>query len=503
VDLYVLETPTAKKLQDWLTEHQPHVLHFVGHCMPDPLTKSSALVISNPEKPWLWKATDIPQDLARMRWPFRFVFLNACRSAGEPEQSWSIQKALIEHGVPVIVAMQANINGPYAGTFAAGFYQACAEGTEVTQAVCAGREKLRAEQLGGTYDARDWALPSLTMNAKVAEQGPFHLFTCKAAPDEDPFRKCLEFEDARWFADFRDLRRSVTRWYYPLVPQGDPASTRNALVIVGESTCGKSHLVKWCLETFAFSRPRIRYIRVNENKPKNFLDLLRQIRDGEVVDQQDPAPYSLLHAGLDPQAFRRFNWELNNLLKSGLKGEWVAADHPGEIKDEHAPLQATGENLLSQIFSSFAEALREAAKPRPLLLVFDDFSGQQGERFLPSEEFKAMVRGLFIPLVQSRDGSVKLIFTSTKVDHDYYGLSALPRERVQTLTVQHDFTDDQVYQHAREMFWYEMDQAWDQVAQAIVKITPANLKGLARLSALREMVEKYGAGYGNWVERMR
>jgi hypothetical protein len=223
----------------------------------------------------------------------------------------------------------------------------------------------------------------------------------------------------------------------------------------------------------------------------------------EPILEPEPELYSLLHAGLDPRAFRRFNWELNNLLKTGAKGEWVEAGQPEIIPDDYAPLQATGENLLALVFSSFAEALREAAKARPLLLVFDQFSGAQGARFLPAEEFKAMVRGLFILLVQSGDGSVKLIFTIARADYEYYGLSALPRDRVHTVTVQHDFTDDQIYQCAREMFWYQMDDAWESIAMGVARLRSADLKGLARLGALRTLVEKVGSGYGAWVERMR
>lgn len=529
VDLHIMAPPTPDELGSWLQKNQPHALHFLGHCVQDPETGTGCLQIEHTQKPWLWKSTDMAHYLTKMKRPFRFVFLNACRTAAPHAQSLSVQRAFVDQGVPVVLAMQANIKGSYAGTFAAGFYSACAEGQDVVSAVSAGRERMYQVCLDGSLDHRDWALPTLTMNAEIAEQGPFHLFTPKPAPKGDEFQRCREFEEARLFADFRDLRRGVTRWFYPLAPNA-PETGRNVLLILGEPRCGKSHLVKWCLESFAISGPRIRYVLVSEGKPKNFLELLRQLRDGEAMDQYDLEEYSLLHSGLERAAFKRFNWELNNLLKTGARGEWKAEEHPEpEIADEGLALKPAGENLLAGIYSSYADALRQCAARQPLLLVFDQFSGPQGERSLPVGEFKALVRGLFAPLASDPGAAVRFVFVASRSDYDYYGLSSLPRDRVHTIEVPHEFKGgapgaeraermhgfpvaipqdlpDEEAQHlyrcACEMVWYDLRDAWIQNAAKATATLPAQgTRGLARLALMRYLLQQ--AGDARWVERMK
>src|SRR5262249_38479967 len=135
------------------------------------------------------------------------------------------------------------------------------------------------------------------------------------------FDKCVEFEDARYFGNCREQRRTFVSWIYPPAPSR--TRPKNVLILTGEPRCGKSHLLKWCMETWALGGARVRYVEIElETKSKHFLSVLRQVRDGEMSFYQDDEKRRFLHEALPKSAFQRFNWELNNILREGVRGEW-------------------------------------------------------------------------------------------------------------------------------------------------------------------------------------
>jgi len=505
VDIHILERPSRAVLQGWLRQHHPHVLHFVGHGAQNPETGQSALVISRVDEQtaqpatWFWDTGAIPTDLAGVAWLPRFVFLNSCRSGQEREHSASVQRAFLDHGVPAVLAMQADVRGDLAGHFATRLYQRWAEDQDLVGAVRFARQMLVDEKLT-YYSVRDWALPALWLNAELASAS-VPLYQPIQPPAEQAFERCQEFEDARFFADLRDFRRAVTTWFYPVLPPA-PDTRRNILLVVGEPRSGKSHLVKWCLESCALSRARIRYIPVQDEQPKDFLKLLRQIRDGEPMSEAEKPRLELLHQGLDARAFRRFNWELANLLTNGEKGEWKDSEHPGDklIPDPGTPLQAQGEKLLENIFTGFADALRQAAAERPVLLVFDQFGGPV--RMLPKAEFEQMLRLLFRPIALGQVPGVKVVFVVTPGDHSHYQFELLPKDRLVSLTLPSEFTSEQLRRFVLEMFWYQDEARARNLADALLAFPSNDERGLGRLSVFRTLIDK-PAFKGFWVERMR
>jgi hypothetical protein len=149
------------------------------------------------------------------------------------------------------------------------------------------------------------------------------LFEPHPLPSDETFEKCDEFEDARLFANCREPRRIFTHWAYPCVA---PENAENVLLVVGEQNTGKSHLLKWCMENWVIGGARVRYFKVHDGTPKTFLSVLRQIRNGEADDHDIKTHY--LHAGLAKSAFKKFNWHLNNLIRTGATGEWVESERP-------------------------------------------------------------------------------------------------------------------------------------------------------------------------------
>ena len=49
---------------------------------------------------------------------------------------------------------------------------------------------------------------------------------------------------------------------------------KNALILTGPPRAGKSHLLKWCMESWALSGARVRYIELHSTEPKDFFTLV-------------------------------------------------------------------------------------------------------------------------------------------------------------------------------------------------------------------------------------
>lgn len=485
VDVHCIYRPDKNTLRDWIRTFHPHVLHFAGHGgkLPGPGQKFGLRFdLSPPLDPWVWSGSEIDVDLPAWRWSPKFVFLNACRSSAEQDGSWSVQRSFLNGGAKAALGMQADSRGDLAGVFAAKLYEQCALGKTLEEAVFEARL-----EVGGkipSYEHIDWALPALDVTGRDLK-----LFEPRPLPNDLSFEKCSEFEETRFFANCREPRRVFTHWLYPAIQAG---STRNVLVVTGEPKCGKSHLLKWCMESWAVGGARVRYIELHTGQPKSFLSLVRQIRDGE-SDGKIETEY--LHARLPAAAFRRFNWELNNLLRTGQMGEWVEADQPAhEIADDMSPWTAKGEKRLeSTVCARFLEALKVAAGGRPLILVFDRLGGPNGERLLPPPDFEQFVIHLFRPIAEDPASLIKLVFSATDSEASDYKLDLLPTDKRVEQKVPVAFSDAQLGKLADEMLWFKNPKVERMATQLFEFSLDTNApKGLARLKAVLTAIENVG-----------
>jgi hypothetical protein len=239
------------------------------------------------------------------------------------------------------------------------------------------------------------------------------LFAPQTLPSDETYEKCAEFEEARLFANCREPRRMFTHWAYPCRMADKPD---NVLLVLGEPRSGKSHLVKWCMENWAIGGARSGISRYMMALPSHSSPSF-----GRFATQY-------LHAELPKPAFKQFNWHLNHLVRTGTLGEWVEAEHPKtEISDEHLPWTALSDKRPEEeIAPFFLEALRGVAADRPLMLVFDQIEGAQGERLLPVEQFEQLVRRLFLPIAETPSGLLKIAIVATNTQAATFKLTPFP-----------------------------------------------------------------------------
>lgn len=481
VDVHRLDRPDKDTLKDWVRTFHPHVLHFAGHGNKLPASPKIGLRF-NPAgaNPWIWTGSDIRTDLRAWRWIPRFVFLNACRSAAEQEGSYSVQRGFLDRGTQAALGMQADMRGDLAGQFAAKLYEQCALGKTLEDAVFEARQTMTGKL--PSNDHIDWALPALTATA----QG-IRLFEPPLSPTSLEYEQCREFREARFFANCREPRRKFTHWVYP----ADQApSTKNVLVVTGEPKSGKSHLLKWCMETWALGGARVRYIELHWQS-KSLLDVLRQIRKGE-PDGTTESQY--LHAPLPPAAFKRFKWELKNLIETNETGEWTEADHINdpEIPDDDGILPGKGEKLLEPVVCArFWAALKAAAGARPLILVFDRLGGPNNERTLMMRDFEQLILNLFRPIAQETNSIIKLAFSASGPEATDYKLGSLPAQNTVKFQVPTEFDDEQLAKLAAEMLWFHEESEIENLAKRLFLFPrPHRMeKGLARLKFVLEALK--------------
>jgi len=169
IEIERLEHPTAAALETRLRTGTPvHVLHFVGHGGFSELRGEGVLVfedengkgapLSGPSLAYLLQ--DHPS--------LRLAVLNACNGARSSQENTfaGTAQVLVQHGVPAVIAMQAEVMDETACRFAETFYQALAGGLPVDACVGEVRRALAAEQ------NPEWGTPVLYLRATDG-----HLFT--------------------------------------------------------------------------------------------------------------------------------------------------------------------------------------------------------------------------------------------------------------------------------------------------------------------------------------
>ncbi len=168
--LIVDRLPVATKaaLQSALRRQEYHVLHFIGHGLFDEaLQRGSLLFTQASEPPELGMADPmLADDLAQLLHNERtlnLVLLNACESSqtGSNNPFGGVAQALVQQGVPAVVAMRAPISDEAAITFSHEFYAALADGYAVDGALTEARVAI-ATRLGNG----EWGVPQLLMHAQ-------------------------------------------------------------------------------------------------------------------------------------------------------------------------------------------------------------------------------------------------------------------------------------------------------------------------------------------------
>jgi hypothetical protein len=158
IEVGLLVHPSPLSLRDRLLDGPWHVLHFMGHGGFNHENGEGCLYFESPEgKAQPVTGTHLGRFLTE---DLRLVFLNACQTGilpgGKGQDPYrGTASALVESGVPAVIAMQANISDPAAIAFSSTFYARIAAGDPIDAAAVEGRLAILQAR------PSDWATPIL------------------------------------------------------------------------------------------------------------------------------------------------------------------------------------------------------------------------------------------------------------------------------------------------------------------------------------------------------
>lgn len=162
IELRIVDGSTPQKLEDELNARQYDVLHFFGHGGFDHGRKQGYVVLKRTKTKMETRiyADQFGQLIAPHQ--IRLVFLNGCETARtdqaeDPARS-SLAAALLQRGIPAVIANQYSMADVSAHYLAAAIYSALAAGKTVTEAVASGR---RAMMFANESQYFDWGIPVL------------------------------------------------------------------------------------------------------------------------------------------------------------------------------------------------------------------------------------------------------------------------------------------------------------------------------------------------------
>lgn len=166
-----LEPPTLERLVEAVTESRVDVLHFMGHARhggPDGEDAAGELLFEDARGDTdAVAAPHLARQLVDAAPRLRLVFLNACetargtRSATGAETACGLAAALVQTGVPAVVAMQLPVSDGAARAFSRSLYRSLARGWPVDAAVAEGRRAIDRD----LRDSPEWATPALFLRA--------------------------------------------------------------------------------------------------------------------------------------------------------------------------------------------------------------------------------------------------------------------------------------------------------------------------------------------------
>ncbi len=155
VELTFLPQPvTLSKLEAALTKNPYHILHFVGHGKFIEGEGAALLLADKDNKAELVKDKDFVDMFKRLgqKTP-QFIFLASCQTAKRPDHDpfQGLAPALIQIGVPALLAMQEKVHIPTAQAFTRTFYSQLFQHGRVDLACNAARSTVLTEKLKGSH----------------------------------------------------------------------------------------------------------------------------------------------------------------------------------------------------------------------------------------------------------------------------------------------------------------------------------------------------------------
>ncbi len=162
IEIERLERPTREALERRLQGGGPvHVLHFVGHGGFSELRGEGVLVFEEEDGRGAPLTGQSLAYILQDHPSLRLAVLNACNGAraSRDDTFAGTAQALVQHGVPAVVAMQSEVTDATACRFAEKFYRALAAGLPVDACVGEVRQALAAES------NLEWGTPVVYLRA--------------------------------------------------------------------------------------------------------------------------------------------------------------------------------------------------------------------------------------------------------------------------------------------------------------------------------------------------
>jgi len=162
VRLHRLPEARLTALQRELRRGEYHILHFIGHAGFDRETQGGVLVLCDDAGKGRRVAAENLGFILHDHRSLRLVVLNACEGsrASRADPFAGVAQALVQQGVPAVIAMQFEITDQAAITFAEEFYAAVADGHPVDAALADARKAIF-----GTGNDIEWGTPVLYLRA--------------------------------------------------------------------------------------------------------------------------------------------------------------------------------------------------------------------------------------------------------------------------------------------------------------------------------------------------
>jgi CHAT domain len=416
IDVEPLWYPTKLKMLDEIKKNLPHILHFIGHSGQN-ANDEMVLWLEHDGGRDFWTADEIYIDLTGRQIIPRFVFLNSCRSGSavsleDQKRALNLSNAFRNAGVPAVLSMQADVKGDHAGLLAGKIYEELSNEKPLDVALALGRIEVQTNITDGLNN-REWAAPVLSVSVPPEEVLPIKRRVTDAARVKK-IRNCPKFiEVIPPFVNRTYERRSFFQSFYPISPD---YVEHHLAVVTGDSEMGKSWMACWCMEGCAWQNHNVRYIEVVNDKSKDWLDVLLQIRDGDEEEREN----STLHEPLNPESFHDFNWELHYRLQgqSPPVREGQVIEPPQRGERVVGNLVSSNRDFVELTFTSFRQSLQSASGGNPLILVLDHFT--RGDAVLETASMTEMINKLIRPVANGDLKPIKIVLILTKTE--YYEL---------------------------------------------------------------------------------
>jgi tetratricopeptide (TPR) repeat protein len=236
---------SLERIHDALLAFDPHIIHYTGHGGFDEEKGGVLLLEDGSDKSQMVGGAALAERIAGR--DVRLVVLSGCQTAeAKTTDSFSsVAGALVNKGVPAVIAMQQSIRDDSATAFASRFYKALASGEPVNLALSEARLSMSTPRSTGEnpepHSFVDWGIPVLITSA--SDLNLFNLDTTAPPPLPPPpagFSKVNLPNPGDIFVGRQIEQRQISR----ALRGGDA----RCIMILGPGGIGKSSLASRAVE---------------------------------------------------------------------------------------------------------------------------------------------------------------------------------------------------------------------------------------------------------------